>query len=535
METIAVRCKKVINSIMLEDIREKLRRTQQDKDVEDKKGTQPKKYYAADADGDKMSKKTKEKRAAHFAKGSKEPAPGDAGADTKPSQHTKKYKKMFGETIDEAAADKSLRKKADKTGMPFGILKQVFQRGVKAWQSGHRPGTTAVQWGHARVNSFVTKSKGTWGGADKDLAAKVRGKSESIEEAVDIKKQLKKVKGLTRKQLELLATLPSPVVSSLVQQLSGLVMGEEIKEGKYVAPRLEVLSYILKMIEKKVTKELDKNEERGIALMNQLGSYVKAKVTDKKQVDNKLFLKFGDEPIQEDAAVDAANLKAKQAEEIERLKAKHETEVEALKDRHEREMERIDQQKEAEAQNKAIEAEREAARKANESVDEAGLWDNIRAKKARGEKMRKKGEKGAPTDDQIKRAQGEEIEEKAPDTEDAMKRHKAGKAGFGDITHLKAKGLIPRADGTKRKSPKYESVNEAFGNKHDNGVLEAGTDEIRQSYQEDTPGQDIEQFIKEKDKAFHEQKKQVKKNFSDVFGNPLKGYPANEEIEVREL
>ena len=72
-----------------------------------------------------------------------------------------------------------------------------------------------------------------------------------------------------------------------------------------------------------------------------------------------------------------------------------------------------------------------------------------------------------------------------------------------------------------------------IGNKHDNGVLEAGTDEIRQSYQEDTPGQDIEQFIKEKDKAFHEQKKQVKKNFSDVFGNPLKGYPANEEIKVR--
>ena len=46
--------------------------------------------------------------------------------------------------------------------------------------------------------------------------------------------------------------------------------------------------------------------------------------------------------------------------------------------------------------------------------------------------------------------------EKAPDTKDAMKRHKAGKAGFGDITHLKAKGLIPRSDGTKRKSDKYK-------------------------------------------------------------------------------
>ena len=45
-----------------------------------------------------------------------------------------------------------------------------------------------------------------------------------------------------------------------------------------------------------------------------------------------------------------------------------------------------------------------------------------------------------------------------PNTADAMKRHKAGKAGFTDKAHLKAKGLIPRADGTKRKSPKYEAL-----------------------------------------------------------------------------
>ena len=48
--------------------------------------------------------------------------------------------------------------------------------------------------------------------------------------------------------------------------------------------------------------------------------------------------------------------------------------------------------------------------------------------------------------------------EKAPDTQDAMKRYKAGKAGFTDIAHLKAKGLIKRADGTKRKS----EMNEEF-------------------------------------------------------------------------
>ena len=45
-----------------------------------------------------------------------------------------------------------------------------------------------------------------------------------------------------------------------------------------------------------------------------------------------------------------------------------------------------------------------------------------------------------------------------PNTADAMKRYKAGKAGFTDKSHLKAKGLIPRADGTKKKSPKYEEA-----------------------------------------------------------------------------
>ena len=46
--------------------------------------------------------------------------------------------------------------------------------------------------------------------------------------------------------------------------------------------------------------------------------------------------------------------------------------------------------------------------------------------------------------------------ENAPDTSDAMKRYKAGKAGFTDIAHLKAKGLIARSDGEKKKSAKYK-------------------------------------------------------------------------------
>jgi len=137
-----------------------------------------------------LSKSTSDKRKAHFNKKKKmddnnpaayTKAPGDARAKTKPSKHTKKYKQMFGElnfedfNVTEGKADDALKKKADKSGMPLAILRKVFDRGFAAWRTGHRPGTNPTQWGLARVNSFVTKSSGTWGKADKDLAAKVKG------------------------------------------------------------------------------------------------------------------------------------------------------------------------------------------------------------------------------------------------------------------------------------------------------------------------------------------------------------------------
>jgi len=80
------------------------------------------------------------------------------------------------EANEEKKKKTGLAGKAEKSGMPLGILKTVYNRGMAAWKTGHRPGTTPQQWGHARVNSFITKSSGTWGKADKDLADKVRAR-----------------------------------------------------------------------------------------------------------------------------------------------------------------------------------------------------------------------------------------------------------------------------------------------------------------------------------------------------------------------
>ena len=139
----------------------------QDKDIKDREGSQPAKYYAGD-----MAKSTKDARARHFDKKKKGPAPGDASAKTKPSKHTLKYKQMFGEE-DLNEKIEGLKNKAKKSGISYSILKKVYDRGMAAYKGGHRPGTTPQQWAFARVNSFITKGKGTWGGADRDLAAKV--------------------------------------------------------------------------------------------------------------------------------------------------------------------------------------------------------------------------------------------------------------------------------------------------------------------------------------------------------------------------
>ena len=255
------------------------------------KGTQPAKYYATDAEGDKMAKSTKTSRARFFAKQGKtddddpktyKAAPGDKGAKTRPSQYTKKFKQMYGEPkkegnleelpyyrkirdkihqmvhpkgyekitkmyldlrkkgktatqavgeigrlvsgvegrdvayyinslVDKGKLPKDLAanidfeidegymldekiaglvKKSEKSKVPYGILKKVYDRGMAAWRTGHRPGTTPQQWAFARVNSFLTGGGARKSDADlwsKASAAKKR-KKESYEIGVDYAK-----------------------------------------------------------------------------------------------------------------------------------------------------------------------------------------------------------------------------------------------------------------------------------------------------------------------------------------------------------
>lgn len=129
--------------------------------------------------------------------------PGDTKGkkNLKTSKHTNRYQDLYGDNVDEAkqkqSTDKSpiggaietgLKNKSKDTGVPIGILRAVMRRGLAAWKSGHRPGAGQQQWGYARVNSFLTKGKGTWGKADADLAKEVRdgGHDKELKESLDL-------------------------------------------------------------------------------------------------------------------------------------------------------------------------------------------------------------------------------------------------------------------------------------------------------------------------------------------------------------
>ena len=86
-------------------------------------------------------------------------------------------------SFEELLENEGLKKKAAKSGISYGTLKKVYNRGMAAWRTGHRPGTTPQQWGMARVNSYIGKGKGTYYGADADLrGAKRKTKKEDVNE-----------------------------------------------------------------------------------------------------------------------------------------------------------------------------------------------------------------------------------------------------------------------------------------------------------------------------------------------------------------
>tara|TARA_R110000764_G_scaffold102849_2_gene188437 strand:+ start:2363 stop:2686 length:324 start_codon:yes stop_codon:yes gene_type:complete len=98
-------------------------------------------------------------------------------AGAKRQTNKQKFNKKYKQPINQANSKKDISK---LTGIPTRILDDVFDRGVGAFKTNPKSVRPSVkspeQWAFGRVYSFVMKQKGTWSGADKDLADKVRKK-----------------------------------------------------------------------------------------------------------------------------------------------------------------------------------------------------------------------------------------------------------------------------------------------------------------------------------------------------------------------
>ena len=168
---------------------------------------------------------------------------------------------------------KGLEKKADESGIAYDILKKVYDRGMAAWRTGHRPGTTPQQWAFARVNSFITGGT-TQKTTDADLWKKHKGKKESVEleeklitPSPAIKQKLIKVAGLTAKTAEKILALPQPMLTTVINQLLLADVQLEDTTNNEVDLILERgKTYILK-------QDRDDYDRGVLVTMNEDGSY----------------------------------------------------------------------------------------------------------------------------------------------------------------------------------------------------------------------------------------------------------------------
>ena len=327
----------------------------QDKEIKDREGTQPAKYY-----GSKIAKSTKTKRAAQFKKQTKmddddpdayKPAPGDATGKTKPSKHTKKFKQMFGEDDPCWDTHKQVGTKM-KNGKRVPNCVPKEERDYKDEYKKFQSSPERIKYRSELVK--YNRDKGTYGNGDDKDASHKNGKIAGFEDQNKNrgKSEKSRLKGSKRKTYTEEPRIP---------RKKGQPAGSDSHSDLYT----------------------DENPEGTIQ-----GLGFKDVETAKSSVAK-----------------------------IERSDRTHAHKIQA-----------------------AVAMEQRAKEMGKNA--EAAIYRTYI------EKMKRKTKR--------MREFTEFMYEKAPDTADAMKRYKAGKAGFTDISHLKAKGLIKREDRTKRKSQMKE-------------------------------------------------------------------------------
>ena len=293
--------------------------------------------------------------------------------------------------LDEKIA--GLVKKSKQTGVPYGLLKKSYDRGMAAWKTGHRPGTTPQQWAFARVNSMLTGGK-----ADPDLqpqarAAKKKHKaSKKKEEFSSVQEWFEANQTRAKYQLnygddwwwklnEVHDTMLEKIGADCCDDC-----GEELNEqseheitvGNYTTKFFYMCGSAQKVMKQNAdvegAEELTRMQDDFYKLEKEAMDAGEASDEQKEQARelyNKIMQKAGEIGL---------------ADEIDDFMKMH-----------------IDSMEKGDPK----------LGFGRTDIDES-LWANIHKKRQRikrgsGERMRKKGEKGAPTPAQLKRAKSEEM------------------------------------------------------------------------------------------------------------------------------
>ena len=125
----------------------------------------PPKYYrglSTRRKGQRRREITRRAKMSHKNPAAYRPFATDRGTKRRPSSYTSRFHAKYPGVTGLPAVSKA-------TGVPMSVLEKVYDRGLAAWRTGHRPGASQHAWGMARVYSFVLHGK-TWRTADADLA-----------------------------------------------------------------------------------------------------------------------------------------------------------------------------------------------------------------------------------------------------------------------------------------------------------------------------------------------------------------------------
>ena len=380
-----------------------------------------------------------------LAEGAKRPGP-KSGAQTpaEPSERKRgskrnpkgSAKKGGGKITFSEKTTNTLKDKVKKHNAKFsrkvtlGQLKRVYRRGAGAFSSSHRPNMSRHGWAMARVNTFLKMMRGgkvkeSYRKADQDIAkssmvkdGQYEGRRKTSEAAMK-----KKVYGMDMDDDE--KTVFKSYMSHCVMNDADMVDTKDMDMDK-------TMSSCAVQYKKDRAMVMEKNEENKAQLtekQKKLPPALKKAILEKMRKDGKIT----EEEEKEES--EARHYKDKKKSEGQKKKYsygapdvnKHyfKTKEEAMKDAKKLGFDGIHTHKTEDGEtlymagpnheafmkrHKQVMKEKEMEKDQKKKSD-SSLWENIRKKRERikrgsGEKMRKKGDKGAPTADQIQRAKG---------------------------------------------------------------------------------------------------------------------------------